>query len=220
MSETREQTQPHATQSPAERRRRKVRDAIVSAAERMFAREGEAGLSIRKLAEEIDYSPGAIYKYFESKQDLVDALKEAFFEQLHSEMEEFEGQADDYLVYMHGFLRTYVRVALGKPHHYAAAFTGLPEDGAPRVHVPEDSLKVQAFMQLRKRVEMGVALGVFRKDLQVTQTAKSIWASLHGFVALMAHIPHFHAIMLDDKPPSSEHFISDHIDFILQGLSK
>ena len=209
-----------AVQSPAERRRRKVHDAIVTAAEKMFAREGEAGLSIRKLAEEIDYSPGAIYKYFESKQDLVDALKEAFFEQLHGEMEEFEGNADDYLAYMHGFLRTYVRVALSKPHHYAAAFSGLPKEGTPRVEAPQDSLKVQAFTQLRKRVEIGVALGVLRKDVNVTQTTKFIWASLHGFVALMSHVPHFHTIMLDDTPSSSEQFISGHIDFILQGLSK
>jgi len=38
--------------------------------ERVFAKEGEAGLSIRRfLAEEIDYSPSAIYKYFGSKED-------------------------------------------------------------------------------------------------------------------------------------------------------
>jgi len=111
-------------------------------------------------------------------------------------------------------------VALSKPHHYAAAFAGLPEEGAPLVEAPQDSLKVQAFMELRKRVEIGVALKVFRKDLNVTQTAKSIWASLHGVVALMTHVPHFHAIMIDEPHPSSEDFISDHIDFILQGPSK
>ena len=48
--------------SPAERRRRKVRDAIVSAAEEIFAEEGEAGLSMRRIAERIDYSPAALYK--------------------------------------------------------------------------------------------------------------------------------------------------------------
>ena len=40
--------------TPAERRRLKVRGAIIDAAERVFALEGESGLSIRRLAEEID----------------------------------------------------------------------------------------------------------------------------------------------------------------------
>ena len=53
-----------------------MRGAILEAAERVFSVEGEAGLSIRRLAEEIDYSPSAIYKYFGSKDELVDELKE------------------------------------------------------------------------------------------------------------------------------------------------
>ena len=66
-------------QTPATRRRNKVREAILAAAERMFAKEGESGLSIRRLAEEIDYSPSAIYKYFGSKEELLEELKDSFF---------------------------------------------------------------------------------------------------------------------------------------------
>ncbi len=36
-------------ESPAERRRQRVRTAILDAAERVFSNEGEAGLSIRRL---------------------------------------------------------------------------------------------------------------------------------------------------------------------------
>ncbi len=53
--------------TPAERRRLKVRDAIIEAAEDLFTKEGEQGISMRRLAEAIDYSPAAIYKYFDSK---------------------------------------------------------------------------------------------------------------------------------------------------------
>lgn len=206
--------------TPAERRRDKVKRAILATAERMFAREGEAGLSIRKLADDINYTPGAIYKYFESKQDLIDALKEAFFELLLSEMEEFDGDAQNYLDYAHLFLMTYVRMGMAKPHHYAAAFTGIPEADAPFVPTSKDSLKVQAFIKLRAMVEIGLDLGVFRKDLNATQAAKSIWASLHGFVMLMAHVPHLQVIMVEQEAPSKDTFVAQHITFILQGLSK
>lgn len=205
--------------TPAERRRRKVRTAIVEAAEKMFMRDGEAGLSIRKIAHAIDYTPGAIYKYFESKQDLVDALKEAFFELLLDEMEEFSGDREAYLDYARRFMGTYIRIAMAKPHHYAAAFTGFPKANAPTTKRDEKSLKVQAFFKLQTMVETGVNLNVFRQDLNVLNTSKSIWASLHGFAALMSHIPNFQNTLSDDETLSQEEFIRRHIDFILQGLS-
>jgi AcrR family transcriptional regulator len=65
--------------TPAERRRLKVRDAIIGAAEEIFAEEGEAGLSMRRIAERIDYSPAALYKYFDSKEALFQEIREGFF---------------------------------------------------------------------------------------------------------------------------------------------
>ena len=190
-------------------------------AERMFAREGEAGLSIRKLAEDIDYSPAAIYKYFESKQDLIDALKEAFFELLLGQMEEFSGTSEDYVQYAHEFLLLYAQIALSKPHHYAAAFAGLPDTTLPLKSPPEDSLKVQAFMNLRHMVVEGVRLGVFRSDLDIGQTSKSLWAAMHGLVSLMIHMPHFQTIMMDAAPPpEKDALIAEHIRFIVRGLTR
>ena len=43
--------------TPADRRRLRVRESIISAAERVFAREGETGLSIRRFG---NYTFGAI----------------------------------------------------------------------------------------------------------------------------------------------------------------
>lgn len=206
--------------SPAQRRRNKVRQSIIATAEHMFERDGEAGLSIRKLAEEIDYTPGAIYKYFESKQELIDELKEAFFALLMTEMDEFSGAQEDYPAYAHDFIKTYITVALAKPHHYGAAFSGIPDARAPVQQSSDKSVKVQAFMKLRAMIEMGVALNVFRQDLNITMATKSIWAALHGFVSLATHMPNFQTV-LDDGPKLSEDaFISRHVAFILQGISK
>lgn len=183
-------------------------------------RDGEAGLSIRKIADEIDYTPGAIYKYFESKQDLIEELKEAFFEILLGEMDEFSGPPEDYLAYAHEFLYAYIKVALAKPHHYAAAFTGLKTDDQPRAEPASDSLKAEAFMGLLNMVKTGVDIGVFREDLDVALTSKSIWASMHGLASLISHIPDFHRVMAPDSDLSEEVFITRHISFILRGLSK
>ena len=92
--------------TPAQRRHSKIRQMILSVADRVFTRDGEAGLSIRKLADEIDYSPGAIYKYFDSKQALLDELKEMFFERLLEELPVFDEGSGDYLEFARRSIET------------------------------------------------------------------------------------------------------------------
>lgn len=210
--------------SPAARRRSKVRDSILEAAENAFAKDGEAGLSIRQLAETIDYSPAAIYKYFNSKEELMDELKEAFFARLLEALDELERDGDGQDAYMRHLrkgLMTYMCVALEKPHHYAAAFAGLGGE-AQKVPIKGDgSKKTQAFLQLHDLVAEGVELGVFRADLSVSHAAKSVWASCHGLVLLMSHIPAFGTTFITTPDSSTrESLMAEHVDFILRGLSR
>ena len=58
------------------RERDTVRRKILNAARTLFLNEGYANVSMRKIAEQIEYSPGAIYSYFTSKEDIFFALAE------------------------------------------------------------------------------------------------------------------------------------------------
>src|SRR4051795_5226418 len=62
-----------------ERDREAVRRAILDAARDLFVTEGFQNVSIRKIAERIEYSPAAIYGYFPSKDDIFFALAEEGF---------------------------------------------------------------------------------------------------------------------------------------------
>src|SRR6185295_7417962 len=62
-----------------ERDREAVSRAILDAARELFVTEGYRNVSIRKIAERIEYSPAAIYGYFSSKDDLFFALAEEGF---------------------------------------------------------------------------------------------------------------------------------------------
>lgn len=62
-----------------ERDREAVRRAILDAARDLFVSEGYGNVSIRKIAERIEYSPAAIYGYFPSKDDIFFALAEEGF---------------------------------------------------------------------------------------------------------------------------------------------
>src|SRR3954469_13913793 len=62
-----------------ERDREAVRRAILDAARDLFVTEGVQNVSIREIAERIEYSPAAIYGYFPSKDDIFFALAEEGF---------------------------------------------------------------------------------------------------------------------------------------------
>src|SRR5438132_13307887 len=62
-----------------ERDREAVRRAILDAARELFVSDGYTNVSIRKIADRIEYSPAAIYGYFPSKDDIFFALAEEGF---------------------------------------------------------------------------------------------------------------------------------------------
>src|SRR5215831_11599843 len=68
-----------------ERDREAVRRSILDAARDLFVSEGYRNVSIRKIAEKIEYSPAAIYGYFPSKDDIFYALAEEGFHLLHTD---------------------------------------------------------------------------------------------------------------------------------------
>jgi AcrR family transcriptional regulator len=66
-----------------ERGREAVRRGILDAARELFVSEGFERVSLRKIAELVEYSPAAIYGYFPSKDDIFFALAEEGFRLMH-----------------------------------------------------------------------------------------------------------------------------------------
>jgi AcrR family transcriptional regulator len=67
------------TRERQQRERDRTREAILTAARELFVAEGYRNVSMRKIAERIEYSPAAIYSYFASKDDIFFALAEEGF---------------------------------------------------------------------------------------------------------------------------------------------
>ncbi|MBA2301088.1 MAG: TetR/AcrR family transcriptional regulator [Acidobacteria bacterium] len=77
-----------------EREREATARAILDAARELFVAEGYQNVSIRKIAERIEYSPAAIYSYFSSKDDIFLALAEEGFRLLFASSDECAHAAD------------------------------------------------------------------------------------------------------------------------------
>src|SRR5215510_16135582 len=56
------------------REKSETRDKILDAARELFATEGYEGVSMRRVAEKIEYSPTAIYVHFTDKEELFREL--------------------------------------------------------------------------------------------------------------------------------------------------
>jgi AcrR family transcriptional regulator len=67
------------TKERQQRERDKTREAILTAARDLFVAEGYRNVSMRKIAERIEYSPAAIYGYFPGKDDIFFSLAEEGF---------------------------------------------------------------------------------------------------------------------------------------------
>src|SRR5215471_14601983 len=104
------------------RQRRLLRQQILDAARELLVRDGYERLSMRRVAERIEYSPTAIYLHFKDKQELVFSLCEETFSILVRMLESAGKQFKDPLVRLKNGLRCYIDFGLTHPQHYVATF--------------------------------------------------------------------------------------------------
>src|SRR5436190_24116209 len=76
-------------------RRRKLRDALIGAAERTIAAEGLRGMKARELAYRVGCAVGAIYNVFTDLDDLIFAVNALTLEQLEKTLTVAGGDTAD-----------------------------------------------------------------------------------------------------------------------------
>jgi AcrR family transcriptional regulator len=79
--------------TPRQRRRRETHAEIHAAAARLLAREGLAALTMQRVAGEIGYTPGALYRYYGSKHALIEDLLRAAADALEADLVDAHGRA-------------------------------------------------------------------------------------------------------------------------------
>jgi AcrR family transcriptional regulator len=73
---------PQSTSARVQRKRRERRERIVAAAVGAIAELGPGEFSLNQLARDLDYTPGALYWYFASKEALVLEVQRRVFTEL------------------------------------------------------------------------------------------------------------------------------------------
>jgi AcrR family transcriptional regulator len=171
------------TQERRTRQRQETRDKILDAAREMFAEEGYDSVTMRAIAERIEYTPTAIYHHFESKQALLTELCECDFAAL---AQRFVGQAaaTDPVERILAVGRAYLRFAEEYPSQYRFMFmTVFPniEDSKHRRGDPERD----AYAFLRGACQEAIDQGRLRPELtDPDRLAQILWSTVHGLISL------------------------------------
>jgi AcrR family transcriptional regulator len=96
------QAAPRPPGSARERRRTEAISRIVEAASELVRDGGFERLTMPRLARELGYTVGALYRYFPSKDALVVAVLAGVLDALHSDLLEVETRVDAHLVRTRG----------------------------------------------------------------------------------------------------------------------
>ena len=202
-----------------EREREEVRGRILDAARELFARDGYEAVTMRKIAEAIEYSPTAIYLHFKDKESLVRELCLGDFDSLAKAFQRIAREPDP-LERLRKVGLAYADFALEHPNHYRLMFmTPHPgdvkdeEETAKRKGNPEGD----AYAFLVATIAEAMEKGLLRPDLKDPQlVAQAAWAGVHGVVSL--HVAKGEDPWIDWKPLKKT--VALVVDSFTRGISR
>ena len=194
-----------------ERQKQAVRQEILDAARELFIKDGYENVTMRKIAEKIEYSPTTIYLHFNDKADLVRFLCEEAFVKLVDMFEKLGEDLSDPLLALKRCGRAYVDFGIKYPNDYKVTFMMALKPTAPEDYLREDSMGMRAYSYLRKITGECIRQGKF-KGVEVESATQSLWMTVHGITSLIIAHPDF---PWHDR----EHVIDQTIDKIIAGFA-
>lgn len=162
-----------------ERDREEMRQGILDAAQELFVAEGYRNVSIRKIAEKVEYSPAALYSYFPSKDDLFFALAEEGFRKLFEFTNEPARTEDDPLsAIRQGFLR-YYQFSRQHPEYFELMFV---DRSVPKISREWERFGFvqQLIGEVVAVIQRGIDQGVFPAGTNAQVAFHLLWVAVHG----------------------------------------
>ncbi|MFN7918637.1 MAG: TetR/AcrR family transcriptional regulator [Bryobacteraceae bacterium] len=180
----------------AERRAREkaeLRQKILDAAGKLILENGYQNLSIRAIADIIEYSPSTIYLYFKDKADIVASICNEVFGQLTAKLRKVAAEEPDALRGLRQGLHCYIEFGLAHPSHYLVTFgTSWPKpaDSDYASFTGASAAGLECFSLLGEAIGRAMAQGAIAEGDPMLM-AQVAWTAIHG-------LTHLQIIMGDD----------------------
>ena len=168
-----------------EREKSQMKELIIRTAEKIIVDEGYEKLSIRKIANQIEYSPAIIYHYFQNKEEVIGCVMREGYERLIAALAENSKSPASAKERLQLLTKKYITTALQDPDQFMTiqfnkspgilGFTSYLFEGASEKKAALQVL-AQAVRDLRKEQNQ-----IQGEDIELT--AQMIAASTLGMVA-------------------------------------
>lgn len=98
-----------------------MKELIISAANEIVAKEGFDSLSIRKIANKIEYSPSIIYHYFKDKEEILNIVMRNGYMKIVSAVSKSDMENLPPIEKLKRMTKNYIEEALNMPDEFLAA---------------------------------------------------------------------------------------------------
>jgi AcrR family transcriptional regulator len=191
------------------RERETVRRKILNAARTLFLNEGYANVSMRKIAEQIEYSPGAIYSYFTSKEDIFFALAEEGLQFVRAHCA-VASHANSPLERVRDALWRFYTFSKEQPEYFSLVFV---DSAVPRIS--RDWERFSSMRELRADIEHDIQQciddGLFPGAGSSSAIFRILWTAAYGAAVFRLS----HRLAPDEDSDALAH---DLLDVTLAGL--
>lgn len=174
-----------------ERDKIEMKDKILQSAHRLFLDKGFDRISIRNIAEAVEYSPATIYLYFKDKNEIFHALHQQGFGMLNKLFQPLT-QIQHPFERLNEMGKAYIQFATTNPEVYELLFIRSEPMEHLATCLDEQWLEGdRAFDVLLQTVKECLQVGYFN-GLDAQNLSMMIWSFIHGLCSLgiSKHIAH------------------------------
>lgn len=167
----------------SERRQRQkdeVKNDIICTAWQMVMKEGWQALSIRKIAEAIEYSVPVIYDHFENKEAILLEFSKTGFKKLTDKVLEAKNQHDHPADQIRAMADAYWDFALNNTEHYQLMF-GI---GMACCEISKAMPEQEKFRSLVMEPIEALIDKSNRTDLNACLKYHTFWSVMHGLISI------------------------------------
>lgn len=159
-----------------------LKRALIEAGIELVNKEGESGLSLRKIAAKCSVSNAAPYAHFKSKNELLLAMKEHIIQEFLNVLQETIQKYPynrDLLTHLG---KTYVMFFYNNPHYYSFLFsqTDITVDLTPNADIEKNCPPLALFQKTAIKILKQSGL----TDEKLNDVIIAMWALVHGLASI------------------------------------
>jgi AcrR family transcriptional regulator len=159
---------------------------IVLAARKLIVKFGSEHVTVRKIAEEIGVTEGAIYKHFKSKRDILSLLIDDIEEILITDFDNSEINEVNSPVILKNILLSHISAIEQRKGLAFQVFAEIISFGDKELNKKAYDVILEYTRHVQMIIEAGLKAGIIKSDINAEAAARLYFSMIQGLVNIWA----------------------------------